>query len=250
MLQSFHFFFFVFYDFFLPLPLLLLLLQLLPRHGHRNLWVEDVFVPLHLVWFGYLHELCVYTQFIFKCLTDGGWRMVAYPFRHVLYCTGCWQYLLSTKWLLYGMLFLHFTVSLGCFCPRTLILKKQIGQVAMDLIYISYVITEGKSSRVIMLLILFAVFGPRMIIFLLCGGPFLGLYFQTSVGVYMWYGGEEVSFDQHQHDDDDDYHHHHHNSNNNNTNTINTTTNINTDTTNTNSNTPYNDLSPMLTYCQ
>ena len=39
---------------------------------------------------------------------------------HWLSYTGCWQYLLVMYWLLFGVLFLFLTTSLGCFCPRTL----------------------------------------------------------------------------------------------------------------------------------
>ena len=37
---------------------------------------------------------------------------------HRLSCIGYWQYLFSMKWLLYGILFLHSSISVGCFRPR------------------------------------------------------------------------------------------------------------------------------------
>ena len=85
----------------------------------------------HLVWLGYLRELCVYTiyiwmggwwgmPFVFRCLIDGGRDGLWWPAfsGHWLFCAVCWQCLLSMKWLMFGILFLHLSTSLWCFCPR------------------------------------------------------------------------------------------------------------------------------------
>ena len=49
-----------------------------------------------------------------------------------------WQYLLYMEWLTYGMLYLHLSASLWCFCPLPLFFVKikQIGHVTMDRPYI------------------------------------------------------------------------------------------------------------------
>ena len=45
-------------------------------------------------------------------------------------------YLLSKKWLMYGIPLPHSTASRRCFWPRMFLCEKRIGQVAMDLLYI------------------------------------------------------------------------------------------------------------------
>ena len=73
-------------------------------------------------------------------LTDGERDGLWWPVLsgHWLSCTGCYQYLLNMKWLMYWLPFLQLSTSLGCFLPRTFFLKKRIGLVSMDLIYITF----------------------------------------------------------------------------------------------------------------
>ena len=44
--------------------------------------------------------------------------------RHWLPCAGYWQYLLRMKWIMYGILFLCSSASLGCFWPRSFFYKQ------------------------------------------------------------------------------------------------------------------------------
>ena len=70
--------------------------------------------------------------FVYKCFTDRGrdglWKPTLSGGR--LSCTGCWLYLLSMMWLMYGILFLNLHRP-GCFCPR-------IEQYTADFRYISF----------------------------------------------------------------------------------------------------------------
>ena len=77
--------------------------------------------------------------FVYRCLLMGGkgglWWPV--PSEHWLFYTGCWRYLLSMKWLMYGLLFLHFPTSLWCLCPRTI----------FDLLYIRFTYHTKDNQR-------------------------------------------------------------------------------------------------------
>ena len=63
---------------------------------------------------------------VYRWLVMGGrggswWPVLS---EHWLSYTGCWRYLPSMKWLMYGILFLHLSTSPWCFCPRTIFAKK------------------------------------------------------------------------------------------------------------------------------
>ena len=49
--------------------------------------------------------------------------LTSYLSGHWLSCSACYQYLLNMKCLMYGLLFLQLSTSLGCFCPWTFFLK-------------------------------------------------------------------------------------------------------------------------------
>ena len=49
-----------------------------------------------------------------------------------LICIRCWQYLISMKWLMYGI-----SASLGCFFPQTFFFKKQTGLVTFRLMFLN-----------------------------------------------------------------------------------------------------------------
>ena len=109
------------------------------RNRHRNVMDSHCvssWSPLD--WFGYLHELYIDIWFTFKSLTDGCVPLVLFVLTdgerdglwwpalpgHWLSFTGFCQYLLYMKCLMYGLLFLQLSTSLGCFHPRTFFLKK------------------------------------------------------------------------------------------------------------------------------
>ena len=109
--------------------------------------------------------------------------MVACPFRALVFCTGCWQYLPSMKWLMYGILFLRLSTSLGCFCPQTFFsqngLDKLVKTSFMSDLYtklriisrsVPGLVTDSPCS----------VWGFKQTSCLLCDGPLLGLYFNDS----------------------------------------------------------------------
>ena len=47
--------------------------------------------------------------------------------------TLCWWYLLNMKWMMYGILFLHLSTFLKCFCPRTTFAKRLMGNLSRTL---------------------------------------------------------------------------------------------------------------------
>ena len=93
-----------------------------------------------LDWFGYLHELSDWwgVPLVLFVLTDGERDGLCWPALsgHWLSCTECCQYLLNMKYLMHELLFLQLFTSQRCFHPRTL--KKRIGLVTMDLLYIKF----------------------------------------------------------------------------------------------------------------
>ena len=62
---------------------------------------------------------------------DESWKFFRYAVRwpalsrHCLFCTKCWLYLLSMKWVMCGTPFLHISNSLGWFYPRTISFEKK-----------------------------------------------------------------------------------------------------------------------------
>ena len=86
------------------------------------------------------------------CLQHGVYMVIYSPhstrtagfctfYRHWLSCTGCWQYLLNMKLLMYGLLFMNLFASLRCFCPRTVFLETGLVQWAS---YLTYLYTKLK----------------------------------------------------------------------------------------------------------
>ena len=55
-------------------------------------------------------------------LIGGGMTYGGLPFPGTVYpVPGVWYYLLSMKWFVYGILFLHLFTPLGCFCLQTIL---------------------------------------------------------------------------------------------------------------------------------
>ena len=105
------------------------------RNRRQNLWGRrcvscwwplfdsDTYTSLCTdIWFTFrslTDGVCHLYLFVSRCLTDGERDGLWWPAHsgHWLSCTGCWQYLLGIKWLMYGLLFLYLSTSLGYFCP-------------------------------------------------------------------------------------------------------------------------------------
>ena len=98
----------------------------------------------------------------------------SYKLGYRLSCTGCCQYSLNMKCLMYGILLLQLSISLGCFHPRTFFLKKRIGLVSIDL-FISYLHTLlmiiNRSVSGLVTDSPCCVWGRGLTICLLCNGP-------------------------------------------------------------------------------
>ena len=108
---------------------------------------------------------------------EKGWTMVVCPFRDWLSCTGCCQYLLNMKCLIYGLLFLHVSTSWGCFFPRTFLLKPGWSSYHGPLLYHIYILNQQECFRLSNWFSLwwFGVIDEPLAT--LCGGPILGSYF-------------------------------------------------------------------------
>ena len=99
---------------------------------------------------------------------------------HWLSCTGCYQYLLNMKRLMYGIMLLQLSNSLGCFRPRTFFLKN-----GLDLFPWNSSISYLHTILSIMSMIVSGlgtvspcgVRGRGWTTCLLCDGPILGLGF-------------------------------------------------------------------------
>ena len=101
--------------------------------------------------------------------------------------TGCpipdvWQYLLVMYWLIFGMLFLFLTISVGYFCPWTLLFKWQTEQVAMDLIFTCYTKANQKGCFRFSNYSPWGIWSLGWTTCLLHDSPIFGSHFKMRVG--------------------------------------------------------------------
>ena len=107
---------------------------------HQNTCSRQLIVEIWLLARDY--DVCVvifYFKFVkslifFLPQCHWGAQFICYLGKGMAY-TGCCQYLLCMKWLMYGKLLLGLS-TLGCFRPETCF--SNYGQVTMDLLYIRY----------------------------------------------------------------------------------------------------------------
>ena len=121
-----------------------------PRNSHRSLWVwQCVSSWWPLDWFWYLHEIYIDIWFTFKGLTDGVchfdlfvlydgerddlWRLALSG--HWLSCTGCYQYLLNMKYLMYIFTIVHLPKM---FPPMNIPFENRVGLATIDFLCIIF----------------------------------------------------------------------------------------------------------------
>ena len=163
--------------------------------GTETCGIGSVF-PSDDLWIGldtYMNCILIYDLFLKvwlkECatrlfvLTDGEKDSLWWPAlsRHWLSWTGCCQYLLNMKYLMYGLLFLQLSISLGCFCLWTFFLKNGLDQFPWTS-YILYlqIILSRRIIRSVSGLTTYSpcgVWGRGWTTCLLCDGPILGLCF-------------------------------------------------------------------------
>ena len=89
-----------------------------------DLWIGlDTYMNCILIYDLLLKVGLMWCATCFICIDrwgNGWWLALS---GHWLSCTGCYQYLLNMKLLMSVLPFLHMSASLGCFHPRTFILK-------------------------------------------------------------------------------------------------------------------------------
>ena len=87
----------------------------------------------------------------FRCPTDGvndlyyvsdwlgkRWPMVACPFGTLVVLYRMFTFIMCLIWLIFGILFLHLSTSVGCFCPRKKRFKQRIWWNTMGLLYLKF----------------------------------------------------------------------------------------------------------------
>ena len=127
--------------------------------------------------------VCHLYLFVLRLLNDreryGLWWPAAALSGRWLSCTGCRQLLLNMKCLMYGLLFLHLSTFLGCFCPETFFLQNGLDCLLWNF-SIYYLYTElrmisrcvsGSATNSPC-----AVWGLGWTTCLPCGGPILAWY--------------------------------------------------------------------------
>ena len=102
---------------------------------------------------------------------DPSWPALS---RHWFFCTGCCQYLLNMKCLMYVLLFLQLSTSLGCFRPRTFFLKNGLNR--LYIIFTHYT-QDYHAAGFHATDYPYGVWGRGWTTCLLCGGPNLDLCF-------------------------------------------------------------------------
>ena len=155
-------------------------------------WIGSVFPPDEL-WIGldtYTNCIWMYDLLLkvwlkgcaacFICIDwwGKGWPMVACPFRPLVVLDRC-QYLLNMNFLMYGLLFLQLSTTIGCFRPRTFF-EKRIELVSIDLLYFIFTFYAQDNQQKYLSLATDSpcgVWGRGWITCLLCGGSILGLSF-------------------------------------------------------------------------
>ena len=62
---------------------------------------------------------CAYLPLVSMVMLGMAYAMVACPFRTLVVLYRMFTFIMCLIWLMFGILFLHLSTSLGCFCPRT-----------------------------------------------------------------------------------------------------------------------------------